>query len=75
MYLQCCNEKQKEYNKILFSLNLDLDGDIYFKMRMIFPRWHLYQVKSEKIAEESAKRLEDSTDLLKNFKKGLENSK
>ena len=28
------------------------DGDIYFKMRMVFPRWHLYQVKSEKIAEE-----------------------
>lgn len=51
------------------------DGDIYFKMRMIFPRWHLYQVKSEKIAEEIAKRIEDSTDLLKNFKKGLENSK
>ena len=50
------------------------DGDIYFKMRMVFPRWHLYQVKSEKIAEEIAKRIEDSTDLLKNFKKGLENS-
>lgn len=50
------------------------DGDIFFKMRMIFPRWHLYQVKSEKIAEEIAKRIEDSTDLLKNFKKGLENS-
>jgi|TARA_E500000331_G_scaffold122901_1_gene120378 hypothetical protein len=50
------------------------DGDIYFKMRMVFPRWHLYQVKSAKIAEEIAKRIEDSTDLLKNFKKGLENS-
>ena len=50
------------------------DGDIFFKMRMVFPRWHLYQVKSEKIAEEIAKRIEDSTDLLKNFKKGLENS-
>jgi hypothetical protein len=51
------------------------DGDIYFKMRMIFPRWHLYQVKSDKIAEEIAKRIEDSTDLLKNFKKGLESVK
>ena len=51
------------------------DGDIYFKMKMIFPRWHLYQVKSDKIAEEIAKRIEDSTDLLKNFKKGLENTK
>ncbi len=51
------------------------DGDMYFKMRMIFPRWHLYQVKSDKIAEEIAKRIEDSTDLLKNFKKGLENPK
>lgn len=45
------------------------DGDMYFKMKMIFPRWHLYQVKSDKIAEEIAKRIEDSTDLLKNFKK------
>ena len=51
------------------------DGDMNFKMRMIFPRWHLYQVKSDKIAEEIAKRIEDSTDLLKNFKKGLENPK
>lgn len=51
------------------------DGDIYFKMRMIFPRWHLYQVKSDKIVEEIAKRIEDSTDLLKNFKKGFENPK
>ena len=30
MYLNCCNEKQKQYNKILFSLNLEFSGDIYF---------------------------------------------
>ena len=31
----------------------------------------MYQVKSEKIAEEIAKRIEIQTDLLKNFKKGF----
>lgn len=30
MYLQCCNEKHRQYNNLLFKLNLDLSGDIYF---------------------------------------------
>ncbi len=46
-------------------------GDVYFKMRFIFPRWHLYTVKSEKLTEEIAKKVEDSVNLLKNLNKTL----
>lgn len=30
MYLDCCNEKHKEYNNLLYNLKLDIDGPIYF---------------------------------------------
>ena len=30
MYLPCCNQKQKEYNNLLFKLKLDIEGDIFF---------------------------------------------
>ena len=43
------------------------EGDIYFKMRFVFPRWHLYMVKSQKLNEEISKKIEDSVDLLKNL--------
>ena len=46
-------------------------GDIYFKMRFHFPRWHLYTVKSQKLTEEIAKKVEDSVNLLKNLNKTL----
>ena len=43
------------------------DVDIYFKMKFIFPRWVLYTVKSEKLTNEIAKKVEDKIDLLKNL--------
>ena len=43
------------------------DIDIYFKMKFIFPRWVLYTVKSEKLTNEIAKKVEDKIDLLKNL--------
>jgi len=49
------------------------DGDIYFKMRFIFPTWYLYTVKSQKLTEVISKKVEDSVDLLKNLNKKLGN--
>ena len=46
-------------------------GDIYFKMRFHFPRWHLYTVKSQKLTDEIAKKVEESVNLLKNLNKTL----
>ena len=46
------------------------DGDIAFKMRLIFPRWHLYFVQSDELSSKIASKIEESVDLLKNLKKG-----
>ena len=48
------------------------DGDLFFKMRLIFPRWHLYSIKSDVLSNKIAKKIEDSLDLFKNLKKGYE---
>ena len=47
------------------------DGDIYFKMRFVFPTWYLYMVKSQKLTEEISKKVEDSVNLLKNLNRKL----
>ena len=47
------------------------DIDIYFKMKFIFPRWVLYKVKSEKLTNEIAKKVEDKIDLLKNLNRKI----
>jgi len=47
------------------------DGDIYFKMRFVFPTWYLYTVKSQKLTEEISKKVEDSVNLLKNLNRKL----
>jgi hypothetical protein len=47
------------------------EGDIYFKMRFVFPKWHLYMVRSQKLNEEISKKVEDSVDLLKNLTKPI----
>ena len=47
------------------------EGDIYFKMRFVFPRWYLYMVRSQKLNEEISKKVEDSVDLLKNLTKPI----
>jgi len=41
-------------------------------MRLIFPRWHLYSIKSDVLSNKIAKKIEDSLDLFKNLKKGYE---
>ena len=46
------------------------DGDIAFKMRLIFPRWHLYFIQSDELSSKIASKIEESVDLLKNLKKG-----
>ena len=46
------------------------DGDIAFKMRLIFPRWHLYFIQSDQLSSKIASKIEESVDLLKNLKKG-----
>ena len=47
------------------------EGDMYFKMRFVFPKWHLYMVRSQKLNEEISKKVEDSVDLLKNLTKPI----
>ena len=47
------------------------EGDIYFKMRFVFPTWYLYTVKSQKLTEEISKKVEDSVNLLKNLNRKL----
>tara|TARA_B100000315_G_C14539111_1_gene569973 strand:+ start:266 stop:946 length:681 start_codon:yes stop_codon:yes gene_type:complete len=47
------------------------EGDIYFKMRFVFPRWHLYMIRSHKLNDAIAKKVEDSVDLLKNLAKPI----
>jgi hypothetical protein len=47
------------------------NADIYFKMRFIFPRWILYTVKSEKLTDEIARKVEDKIDLLKNLSRKI----
>jgi len=63
------------YNFISLS-NLEANvetsnADIYFKMRFIFPRWILYTVKSEKLTDEIARKVEDKIDLLKNLSRKI----
>ena len=48
------------------------DGDIAFKMRLIFPRWHLYFIQSDELSSKIASKIEQSVDLLKNLKKGYD---
>ncbi len=45
--------------------------DIYFKMKFIFPRWILYTVRSDKLTNEIAKKVEDKIDLLKNLNRKI----
>jgi len=47
------------------------EGDIYFKMRFTFPRWVLYTVKSQKLTEVIAKKVEESVDLVRKIRKIL----
>tara|TARA_X000001036_G_scaffold368414_1_gene354050 strand:- start:95 stop:664 length:570 start_codon:yes stop_codon:yes gene_type:complete len=53
------------------ALVLTPEGDIYFKMRFIFPRWVLYTVKSQKLTEVIAKKVEESVDLVRKIRKIL----
>ena len=48
------------------------DGDIALKMRLIFPRWHLYFIQSDELSSKIASKIEQSVDLLKNLKKGYD---
>ena len=48
------------------------DGDIFFKMKMIFPRWHLYSLQSDELSKRISRKVEDSVDLLKNLREGYE---
>ena len=50
------------------------DGDIAFKMRLIFPRWHLYFIQSDELSSKIASKIEQSVDLLKNLKKVMINN-
>lgn len=53
------------------ALVLTPEGDIYFKMRFTFPRWVLYTVKSQKLTEVIAKKVEESVDLVRKIRKIL----
>ena len=65
----------KDFNFISIS-NLEANvfaanTDIYLKMKFIFPRWILYTVKSDKLTNEIAKKVEDKIDLLKNLNRKI----
>lgn len=45
--------------------------DVFFKMKFNFPRWILYTVKSDKLTNEIAKKVEDKIDLLKNLNRKI----
>ena len=53
------------------ALVLTPEGDIYFKMRFTFPTWVLYTVKSQKLTEVIAKKVEESVDLVRKIRKIL----